>query len=62
MTENTTIEQLMFTIPETAQILGRGESAIRSMIKGGKIKAVKIGGKWSISKAEIERIMENGVE
>ena len=56
------IEQLMFTLAETAKILGRGERTIRDYVHQKKIKAVKIGGKYAISKDEIERIMENGLE
>ena len=56
------VEQELFSVPEVAKILGRGERSIRQFIYDGKIKSVMIGGKHSISRAEIDRIIENGID
>ena len=60
--KNKDVEQLLFSVPEVAKILGRGERSIRQFIYDGKIKSVMIGGKHSISKDEINRIIENGIQ
>lgn len=56
------IRQELYSVPEVAKILGRSERSIRTLIYGGKIKSVMIGGKHAISRAEIDRIIENGTD
>ena len=55
------IEQELFSVPEVAKILGRGNRSIRQFIYDGKIKSVLIGGKHAISREEIDRIKEHGI-
>lgn len=45
---------VMYDVKETAQILGVTTRTIMNYIKDGKIKAQKVGGKWKISKENLE--------
>ena len=56
------IKQELYSVPEVAKILGRSQRSIRTFIYNGKIKSVLIGNKHSISRAEIDRIIENGIQ
>ena len=50
------MEKEMFSIKETAQILGFTDRAVRQWVLDGKIKATKIFSEWRISREEIERL------
>lgn len=50
------VERQMFSIKETALILGFKERTVRQWINDKKINAVKILGEWRISIQEIERL------
>ena len=50
----------MLTIKEVANALNVHEITIFRHLKDGKIKGVKIGKSWRISKEELSRIMEKG--
>ena len=52
----------MYTIEEVAAILRISYRSAWLMVKGGKIKAIKVGNQWRIPEAEVERIKEAGVE
>ena len=45
---------VMYDVKETAQILGVTTRTIMNYIRDGKIKAQKVGGKWKISKENLE--------
>lgn len=47
-----------YTIEETAEILKLSISTVRAYIKSGKIKAARIGTRWRITEAEIDRLLE----
>lgn len=43
------------TIPEAAASLGLAASTLRHQIKNRKLKARRMGGRWYVSEAEVER-------
>lgn len=47
---------MLYTTKEIAQILKFKETTIRSKIRDGKIKAVKICGEYRITDEELERL------
>jgi len=49
------------TIPELARILGISRIAVYKKVKNGKIKAIRIGRSFAISRASIDRINNNKV-
>lgn len=49
-----TFDIVMYGVKETAAILGCSTRTIMNYIKDGKIKAIKVGGKWKISKPNLE--------
>jgi len=49
------MEEKNFSIEEAAKILGVSEKTIRRYIKDGKIKAVKVDGKYVIPEGEVSR-------
>ena len=51
-----TVEREMFSIKETAQMLGFTDRAVRQWVLDGKIKATKIFSEWRITREEIERL------
>ena len=50
----------MVTVQEVANYFTVCSMTIYKAIKDGKIKAVKLGGSWRISKEEFERLKEEG--
>lgn len=50
------MEREMFSIKETAQILGFKERSVRQWVLDGKVKATKIFFEWRITREEIERL------
>jgi len=49
----------MITLAEAARIRGVTHEAIRSLVKRGRLKERKIGGKTFLSKREVERFKPN---
>ena len=47
----------VFTAQETAELLHVSERTIRNYIKGGRLKAQKIGGDWAISEDNIKAFL-----
>ena len=47
-------ETVLYTVKETAAILGCSTRTVMNYIKDGKLKFVKIAGKWKITKANLE--------
>jgi len=47
----------LFSIPETAEILGCGRSSIYRMLSERKLTAVKVGRSTRVSISEIERLL-----
>ena len=50
--------KLTLTVDEAAERLGIGRSLAYEMVRQGKIPAIRLGGKWLISKAALERMLE----
>jgi excisionase family DNA binding protein len=53
-----TQNKLTLTVDEAAECLGIGRSLAYEMVRQGKIPAIRLGGKWLISKAGLERMLE----
>lgn len=52
----------VFKVYEAQELTGLSASAIRSFIRSGKIKAVKIGKSYVITESEIRRIQQEGIK
>lgn len=50
----------MYAPIEAALILGLQRATVQGMCRDGRIKAVKHGTMWRISKSEIKRYIQNG--
>ena len=50
----------MFTLYEVADLLGLHYNTIRKAVRTGKIKAVKFGSVYKVSKEELDRITKQG--
>lgn len=53
----TTSNKLTLTVDETARCLGIGRSLCYELVRQGRIPAIRLGGKWVISKAGLERMI-----
>jgi len=55
MTDRTNdIKELkLYTLTELEEILGVTHRTLLSYVKAGKLKAVKVGSKWRVSKADL---------
>ena len=51
----------MLSVYEVAEQLGVHFRTIIRWIKEGKLKGVKVGKQWKISKEELERVKNNGL-
>lgn len=47
----------LYTITEIEKILGVTHKTVENYIKGGKLKAVKIGGKWKVTEDTLRRFV-----
>lgn len=47
----------LYTLPETANILGTSNQTIYNYLRAGKLTGRKIGNKWKISEDELNRFM-----
>jgi len=52
-------EKLAYSIKDAAKALGLGTTTINRMIKDGRLKAVKIGGRTLIPAAALRAIIDN---
>lgn len=50
----------IFTVKQVAYLFGITERTVMNYIKEGRIKGSKVGGKWRFTKAEIERLINEG--
>ncbi len=50
-------ERQTFTIEEARAILGLGRNATYEGVRSGEIPAVRIGGRWLVPKASLERLL-----
>lgn len=49
--------EIVYTIPETAQLLRVSDETIRRMIKDGQLDAVKVRGQWRIRKESVDKYL-----
>lgn len=54
LTTGKTFDLVMYNVNEMAQILEVSRRTIMNYIKDGKLKCVKVGGKWKITKENLE--------
>ena len=47
----------LYTVKQVAYLLRVSERTVMNYLKDGRIKGQKVGGKWRITKAEIERFV-----
>lgn len=52
------LEVKLYDIKEVAKILDISTRTVSSYIKDGKIKAMKIGGKWKIKEDDLKKYLE----
>ncbi len=50
----------VYTVAEAARTLGMCEATVRTMVKDGRIRAIRFGRLWRISQAEMERLVAHG--
>ena len=51
----------MYKLKDVVELLNVSRMTLIRKIKEGKIKAIKIGKSWRITKEELNRIMETGI-
>lgn len=51
----------IFTSKQICDYLSVSDNTLYSWIQAGKLQAVKIGRNWYITRAEIERILKEGI-
>lgn len=47
----------LYTLTELEPILGVTHRTLLSYVKSGKLKAIKIGGKWKVSKDNLQKFI-----
>ncbi len=56
-TTNTTEPAMLFAITEVADILGIGRTNVYALLKSGKLRSVKIGGRRLIPRTALEQFV-----
>lgn len=51
---------VMYTLAETAAILGRSQRTVMNYVKDGLIEGTRIGGRWSFRKESINKFLKGG--
>ncbi len=51
-------EKLTLTVEEAAELLGIGRSLAYEMVRTGKIPALRLGGKWLISRSRLKAMVD----
>ena len=54
ITADKTFDLVMYNVAEMAEILEVSRRTIMNYIKDGKLKCVKVGGRWKITKENLE--------
>lgn len=49
-----TFNVVLYDLPELSKLLSVSERTLRTYIHTGKLKATKIGGKWKVTKENLE--------
>ena len=56
--EGTTVtERQTFTVEEVRAVLGLGRNAVYEAVRRGEIPAIRIGGRWLVPRASLERLL-----
>lgn len=50
----------LYTLKELAQLLEVTERTLHTYIKTGKLKGVKIGGKWKVTEENLQKFINGG--
>lgn len=58
MEDDKRIDVVLYTIPEICEILGISRRTCMTYLQTGKLKGVKIGGKWKVSKENLQAYMQ----
>ena len=58
--EDVVVSSNMITVPEAARIAGRDPETIRRWIRGGKLRAKKIGTQHVIEEEDLSEVLEEG--
>ena len=58
MEDDKRIDVVLYTIPEICEILGISRRTCMTYLQAGKLKGVKIGGKWKVSKENLQAYMQ----
>ena len=57
-TKKETLEAIkLFTLEELVSVLGVTHRTLLTYVNTGKLKAVKVGGKWKVSEANLNRFI-----
>lgn len=54
-------DEKLYTLKETAKLIGCCERSVFTYLHEGKIKGIRIGRLWKVKESEIEYIKENGL-
>lgn len=54
------MDKEVYSIEEVSEILNVSYETIYKLVRDSKIKAVKVGVQWRVSKEEVERILREG--
>ncbi len=52
------MEKMAYRIPEAVQVTGIGRSKLYELIQQGSLKAIKVGGRTLITRAELEALLQ----
>lgn len=52
----------MYNLSEVQEILSISRRTMMDYVHSGRVKAVKVGGKWKVSEAEVKRIADGGLD
>lgn len=51
---------VLLTVPEAANLLRISEQGLRTILREGKLPALKIGRAWRVERDAVRRLMEGG--
>jgi excisionase family DNA binding protein len=52
-------EKLVYSVVEAGRLLGLGRSASYEAARGGELPTIKIGGRYKVPKAALQRLLES---
>jgi len=50
----------LYSLAEAEEVLGVGHRTLQTYVRGGHIHAAKIGGRWKVSRSELDRVVREG--